>query len=299
MKQLITTIAFLITIHVFRQSKVSFTFDDGVIGDRPNYTFEEWNGMLLKKLNDANIEAMVFVTGNDKKGKKGKKLLESWNDNGHKIANHTFTHPNYNAKTTTIADFKSDFLKNDKVISKYSNYVKFFRFPYLKEGNTKEKVDAFREFLKSQDYRNGYVTIDASDWYIDSRLIKRLRENPLADLSDFREFYLNHIWERAQFYEKLSFEINGRHIKHTLLLHHNLAAALFLDDLIEMFRSKGWEIVSASEAYEDPVYKTETNFAGESLIYAQAKGSGKYDSILRYPAEDSRYEKDSMDKLGL
>tara|TARA_R110002153_G_scaffold168123_4_gene320853 strand:+ start:2530 stop:3429 length:900 start_codon:yes stop_codon:yes gene_type:complete len=299
MKQLITTIAFLITIHVFSQSKVSFTFDDGAIGDRPNYTFEEWNGMLLKKLNDANIEAMVFVTGNDKKGKKGKKLLESWNDNGHKIANHTFTHPNYNAKTTTIADFKSDFLKNDKVISKYSNYVKFFRFPYLKEGNTKEKVDAFREFLKSQDYRNGYVTIDASDWYIDSRLIKRLRENPLADLSDFREFYLNHIWERAQFYEKLSFEINGRHIKHTLLLHHNLAAALFLDDLIEMFRSKGWEIVSASEAYEDPVYKTETNFAGESLIYAQAKGSGKYDSILRYPAEDSRYEKDSMDKLGL
>ena len=108
----------------------------------------------------------------------------------------------------------------------------------MKEGNTKEKVDAFREFLKSQDYRNGYVTIDASDWYIDSRLIKRLRENPLADLSDFREFYLNHIWERAQFYEKLSFEINGRHIKHTLLLHHNLAAALFLDDLIEMFRNR-------------------------------------------------------------
>jgi len=299
MKQPITTLILLITIQIFSQSKVSFTFDDGALGNRPSYTFDEWNGMLLRKLNDANIEAMFFITGNDKTGTKGKQLLKSWNDNGHKIANHTFTHPNYNAKTTTTADFKTDFLKNDKLISKYSNYVKFFRFTYLKEGNTKEKVDAFRSFLKSQNYRNGYVTIDASDWYIDSRLVKRLRENPNADISDFREFYLNHMWERAQFYEKLSFEINGRHISHTLLLHHNLAAALFIDDLIKMFKDKGWEIVSATEAYEDPIYKTEPQFAGESLIYAQAKDSGKYEAILRYPAEDSRYEKDKMDDLGL
>ena len=66
-----------------------------------------------------------------------------------------------------------------------------------------------------------------------------------------------------------------------------------------MFKDKGWEIVSATKAYEDPVYKTETNFAGEGLIYAQAKDSGKYDDVLRYPAEDSRYEKEKMDELGL
>lgn len=299
MKQLITIVLFLIALQIHSQSKVSFTFDDGAIGDRPNYTFEEWNGMLLKKLKDANIEAMLFVTGNDKTGTKGKKLLESWNNDGHKIANHTFSHLNYNAKTTTIADFKSEFLKNDKIIKSYSNYSKFFRFPYLKEGDTKEKVDTFRSFLKNKNYRNGYVTIDASDWYIDSRLVKRLRENPLADINDFREFYLNHMWERAQFYEKLSFEINGRDISHTLLLHHNLAAALFVDDLIKMFKDKGWEIVSVTEAYKDPIYTEIPSYAGESLIYAQAKDSGKYDAILRYPAEDSRYEKDSMDKLGL
>ncbi len=299
MKQFITTIIFLMTIQAFSQSKVSFTFDDGALGDRPNYIFDEWNGMLLEKLKDAHIEAMLFVKGNDKTGVKGKKLLESWNDNGHKIANHTFSHPHYNAKTTTIGDFKNDFLKNGKVIESYSNYSKFFRFPYLKEGDTKEKIEAFREFLKIQDYRNGYVTIDASDWYIDSRLVKRLRENPNADISGFRAFYLNHIWERAQFYEKLSFEINGRHISHTLLLHHNLTAALFIDDLIAMFKEKGWEIVPVSKAYDDPIYLTETNFAGESLIYAQAKDSGSYDAILRYPAEDSSYEKEKMDLLGL
>ena len=242
---------------------------------------------------------MLFVAGKDKTGPKGKKLLESWNDQGHKIANHTLNHSNYNSENYSFEAFKADFIKNDSLINSYSNYCKFFRFPYLKEGNTQEKVDSVRKFLKEQNYRNGYVTIDASDWYIDSRLVKRLRENPNADISGFRDFYLNHIWERAQFYEKLSMEINGRHIKHTLLLHHNLAAALFIDDLIKMFKEKGWEIVSASEAYEDPIYKEIPKYAGESLIYAQAKEAGKYENILRYPAEDSRYEKDIMDKLGL
>ena len=39
--------------------------------------------------------------------------------------------------------------------------------------------------------------------------------------------------------------------------------------------------------------------AGESLIWALAKQSGKYEDLLRYPAEDEEYEKDKMDALGL
>lgn len=298
MKYFIITFLLLISFNSFSQA-VSFTFDDGSLSDKPNYSFEQWNGMLLKKLKDAKVEAMFFVKGNDKTSDKGKQLLNSWNDHGHKIANHTFTHPNYNSDITTITDFKNELITNDTVINSYANYSKFFRFPYLKEGNTKEKVEVFREFMKSQNYRNGHVTIDASDWYIDSRLVKKLKVNPYADIGDFRDYYLSHIWERAQFYEKLSSEINGRPINHSLLLHHNLAAALFIDDLIEMFKTNGWKIIAASKAYEDPVYLSETKFAGESLIYALAKDSGKYKGILRYPAEDSRYEKEKMDLLGL
>ncbi len=299
MKYILVTLVFLISLLTYSQPKLSFTFDDGSLGNRPNYSFDEWNGMLLKKLKDAHIEAMFFVTGKDKTGPKGKKLLDSWNNDGHKIANHTLNHLNYNRDKHTFDKFKNDFIKNDSLLKGYSNYCRFFRFPYLKEGNTTDKIDAARNFLKKQNYRNGHVTIDASDWYIDSRLLKRLRENPSADLSGFRDFYLNHIWEHAQFYEKLSFAINGRHISHTLLLHHNLAAALFIDDLIKMFNEKGWSIESASKAYNDPVYLTKTKFAGESLIYAQAKDAGNYNDILRYPAEDSRYEKEKMKALGL
>ena len=278
---------------------ISFTFDDGSTRDKPGYTFATWNAMLLEKLKKADVKAMLFVRGRGLQNQRGTQLLKSWDQHGHTIANHTFTHPNYSNPKVTVDQFKQELLKNERFIRGYAHFKKFFRFPYLKEGNTPEKVNAFRQFLKAQGYRNGHVTIDASDWYIDQRLLKRLRQKQYQDIQKFRAFYLNHIWERAQFYEKLGFELTGRHIKHNLLLHHNLCSALFIDDLIAMFKNKGWKIVSPLEAYQDPIYRQTTKYAGESLIYALAKDSGKYQGKLRYPAEDSRYEKAKMDALGL
>jgi len=187
------------------------------------------------------------------------------------------------------------------MINKYSNYCRYFRFPYLKEGNTEEKVNGFRQFLKQNDYKIAHVTIDASDWYIDSRLIKRLKENPQADISGFKNYYENHLLNRAMFYDSMAYQLKSRRIHHVLILHHNLAAALFLDDLIQHFKENGWEVVNTDEAYKDDIYKTQPDHipAGESLIWALAKKSGKFEKVLRYPAEDSEYEKDKMDKLGL
>lgn len=281
--------------------KISFTFDDGVTGDMPGYSFREWNAMLLQNLEKGGVKAIFFVTGSNKTDEKGRFLLKSWDDAGHSIANHTFSHPSYNSEKISFEAFCQELLKTDTVIREYRNYLKMFRFPYLKEGNTAEKINRFRSFMQERHYRNGYVTIDASDWAIDSRLRKKLKEQPGADLEPFRQFYLDHLYDRAVFYENLSQQLTGRHISHTILLHHNLAAALFADDLIALFREKGWDIVPATAAFEDSVYKEQPSNipAGESLIWALAKQSGRFDSILRYPAEDEQYEKEKMDQLGL
>lgn len=299
MKSVLLLLVLTFSTAVYAQPTISFTFDDGSTSNRAGIELEEWNMMLLKALEDAEINAVFFVSTRGKTTPKGRYVLKSWDEKGHLIANHTNAHPNFNNPDHTVELFQTELLKADAIIRSYDNYTRFFRFPYLKEGNTASKVDSIRQILKDNGYRNGHVTVDASDWYIDSRLIKRLRENPDADIEGFKAFYLEHIFERAQYYEKLSYELNGRHIKHNLLLHHNLAAALFLDDLIAMFKSKGWNVISAEEAYTDPIYQTVTRHAGESLIWAMAKDSGKFEHILRYPAEDSRYEKERMDKLGL
>ncbi|MEH0152588.1 polysaccharide deacetylase family protein [Limibacter armeniacum] len=299
MKYILLALVLITSFTAFAQPTISITFDDGNTSNQANYNFEEWNSMILNALDSAKIKTVFFVKTDNKSTDKGKYLLETWNNKGHLIANHTSSHPNFNRDDINAEDFRVQLLKADSLISTYSNYVKLFRFPYLKEGNTATEVDSIRQIMKYYGYQNGYVTIDASDWYIDSRLRKRLNQNPQADIEGFKEFYLEHLFERASYYENLSFELTGRHINHTLLLHHNLAAALFLDDLIDMFKSKGWNVVSASEAFKDPIFKQTPHYAGESLIWALAKDSGKYEGELRYPAEDSRYEKERMDELGL
>lgn len=280
---------------------ISFTFDDGNTADMPGYVFREWNAMLLDNLEKEKIRAVFFVTGRNKTDEKGRFLLESWNARGHRIGNHTFSHPSYHSDKVSFEDFKLEFLRTDSIIRQYGNYIRLFRFPYLKEGNTPEKISWFRAFLQEQGYRNGHVTIDASDWAIDSRLQKKLKARPDADLQPFRRFYLEHLYARAVYYENLAHQLTGRHIPHTLLLHHNLSAALFLDDLIALFREKGWDIVPADEAFEDAIFREMPTHvpAGESLIWALAKQSGKYEAVLRYPAEDETYERGRMDELGL
>jgi peptidoglycan-N-acetylglucosamine deacetylase len=76
---------------------------------------------------------------------------------------------------------------------------------------------------------------------------------------------------------------------------------LFLGDVLAMFQSKGWRLINAQDAFTDPVFSAEPNIlpAGESIIWALAKESGKFNGMLRYPGEDSEYEKPKMDKLGL
>ncbi len=288
---------------VIEKPKISFSFDDPTLKDLASYKNEVWDKMILKTLKKHNIQSTLYVCGMRIDSPEGLKLLKSWDEGGHKIANHSYYHYNFNSKkeTSSLENFKSDFFKTDSILKNFKNYSKYYRFPYLKEGNTQEKIDGFRNFLKENGYKHGYVSIDASDWYINNRMIDSLKINPNKDLNGYKDFYIQHLYERAVFYNELGKELGKNNISHVLLLHHNLTSALFLEDLIKHFKKMGWEIISTEEAYKDTIYQELPNIvpAGESIIWAKAKESGNFEHKLRYPAEDSIYEKETMDSLGL
>jgi peptidoglycan-N-acetylglucosamine deacetylase len=282
-------------------TEVALTIDDPIVSETPLLSPHERNEKILAALDKNGLKAALFVCGQRVDNEAGMKLLKSWDDNGHLIGSHSYSHLYYHSKKLTYEAFRDDFIKNEPLIKNLSHFEKFFRFPFLKEGDSKDKRDKMRSFLKERGYRNGYVTIDASDWYIDERLKKKLSENPKANISPYRDFYLKHIWERANFYNDLAKKIVGKEVKHTLLIHHTLLNALFLDDLIQMFKSRGWKLIDAQNAYQEiPLMKNPDAIpAGESILWSLAKQTGKFDEILRYPAEDAGYERKAIDKLGL
>jgi peptidoglycan/xylan/chitin deacetylase (PgdA/CDA1 family) len=279
--------------------QIAITMDDFRLTDDPMLSPKEKDERILDTLAKNEVEIALFVIGSEAERPLSQERLAVWDRTNHIIANHTYAHRSYN--NVPFQEFAAEIVKTDALLSRYKNFQRYFRFPLLKEGNTLQERDEMRAFLKAHGYKQGYVTIDASDWYVNSRLIARLRQNPQADIKPYRDYYLQHLWDRAQFYDDLSRKVLARSIKHTLLIHHNLLNALFLNDVLEMFRNKGWTIISAREAFQDPVFQKEPNIvpAGESLVWALAKETGKFDASLRYPGEDSVYEEDAMDKLGL
>jgi peptidoglycan/xylan/chitin deacetylase (PgdA/CDA1 family) len=261
----------------------------------------ERNQAILGALASHSLKAALFVIGRNVEDQEGKNLLAEWDRAGHLIGNHTYSHRNFNSRQMTLEGFEQEIIQAENLLQTFGGFKKYFRFPMLKEGDTAEKRDGLRAFLKQKGYRVGHVTIDNSDWIVDQRLTARLKSNPKADVRAYRDFYLEHMWDRAQYYNTLSRRVLGRQIHHTILMHFNLLNGLFLDDLLGMFKSKGWEFIGAPEAFADPVFEAKPKVlpAGESIVWALAKQNGTIAPSLRYPAEDGEYETARMNQLGL
>jgi peptidoglycan/xylan/chitin deacetylase (PgdA/CDA1 family) len=291
------TLAALLFASMANSQRIALTFDDGPdMADRIGLSPADRNAAILRQLAEAHLKSILFVTRTDTDQNRND-LIRQWGVEGHQIGNHTATHPDFDE--VSLADYERELLSCDKAIRDLPGFTRRFRFPYLKEGDTVEKRDGFRAFLDSKSYEAAPVSVDASDWYYSQRLSARLKAHPEADTLAYRDAYLRHLYDRAQYYDGLSRTVLGRSVAHVLLLHHNLINALYLKDVIQMFRDKGWTLIDSEAAFSDPVYgmRPDTLPAGESILWALAKQKGV--AGLRFPGEDAVYEKPMLDRQHL
>jgi peptidoglycan-N-acetylglucosamine deacetylase len=150
--------------HSMAQKQMAITIDDPNTYSTPLLGWEERNKYILTALDRHGIQAALFVCGMRIDDAQGRELLRTWDEKKHLICNHSYAHGYYNGPSMTCKAFASDFVKNDGLLQPYSNYTRLFRFPFLKEGATAQKRDSMRAMLSKYGYRNGYVTVDASDW---------------------------------------------------------------------------------------------------------------------------------------
>lgn len=280
---------------------ISLTMDDPNIYFESRMKWQEANKRILSALEDHKLKAALFVCGKRIDQPEAKGLVAQWDDAGHLICNHSYSHLMFTDPAITYDQFSSDFLRNEPLIAPYRHRTQLFRYPFLKEGDTAEKRDRFRALLKSNGYKVGHVTVDASDWYVNQRIAERMEKDHQAKLEPYRDYLVAHLLDRAAFYRQLSVEVVGREIPHTLLIHYSYMNALFLSNVLQAFEQVGWQWIDADRAYRDPVFQREPQIlpAGESLVWALAKEGGRFNDRLRYPGEDGEYEKAKMDALGL
>lgn len=229
--------------------EIAISFDDAPRRLTGHFSAHERARELTKALQSVEVKEVTFYCNSSFVNDSNKDVLKIYDKAGWTIANHTHTHPSFN--TNDFKTYKKDFLIAHENLSHFKNFKRLFRFPYLKEGDTLTKRDGMRALLKSQNYRNGYVTVDFSDWYLEDLFRQSLAKKEKVDLNRLRDLYISLAKESLLHYDNLAKKYLGYSPKHTLLLHETDLAALFIDDLVLALRSMGWRIISNERAYKD------------------------------------------------
>lgn len=139
--------------------------------------------------------------------------------------------------------------------------------------------------------------MDNDDTIVTDRIIKAKEQGKKINHEKVKELFLKHILGAAEFYEKLAIENLGYSPKHVLLLHEIDGTVLYIDSLVKELLKNGWKIISAKEAYEDPLYlKAPKNTYANNGIIAQMvyEKSGQKPKMAYYKWDE--LEKD-LDKL--
>src|SRR4030081_285369 len=68
------------------------TMDDFAWHNAVHLTAEERNQAILDVLSSRRAKAALFVVGENAEEERGKAMLKKWDDAGHMIGNHTYSH---------------------------------------------------------------------------------------------------------------------------------------------------------------------------------------------------------------
>lgn len=195
-------------------------------------------------------------------------LLRQWADAGLELGNHSYSHKSLNA--IDLAAYEKDILDGEPVtrelMKSRGKSLRFFRHPYLQTGLTLDIKASFNQFLKEHGYTIAPVTVDNADWIFASAYDKAFDAGDKKLMKRVGEAYVPYMESKIDYWERQSVKLFGREVKQTLLIHANFINSDYLDDLVEMFKKRGYEFVTLEDALTDEAYRLPDTFTGRGGI---------------------------------
>lgn len=280
--------------------KIALTFDDLPLNGAlpPDRKQSDFARETIAVLNKHRIPPSYGFINADKleRNPDGALALRIWVDGGHPLANHTYNH--LDLTKNSAADFQREILRNEPALSLLmppdgklrGHSFKWFRYPYLHEGDTPEKRLAIRAFLAENGYRVAQTTLDFEDYLWNSAHARCWMKRDEASLRWLRESYLQAARDFIRLGVDHSRQVFGRDIHHVLLLHLGSFSAHILPDLFALLKEENFEIVTLEEAQRDPAYDYDPDLPhprGGTLVEQgmMAKGLPWPENAPRLPRE--------------
>lgn len=253
----------IIPVQNLKPTQLAITVDDlPGVGDLPPGVsrIEVENQMLaaFKKHNLENVYGMVIV-GEAKGSHLGRDIINRWIAANNDVANHTYSHSDL-AKVSS-AFYIADIQNADNYLSQIqqAGSYKYFRYPYLSEGNTFEKRSSVRSFLFNNDYQIAPVTVNFSDYEWNDPYARCVKQNNMPAIAWLKKTYINqalNALDNAHYSSNILFHHD---VKNILLVHLGPFDAVMMDDLLTAYEKQGVQFISLPEALTDPVYQLNRN----------------------------------------
>jgi peptidoglycan/xylan/chitin deacetylase (PgdA/CDA1 family) len=234
--------------------RIALTFDDVPRHAGAFLTEDERTTRLIDGLAKVGVEQAAFfvTTGNLGQTTGGAERIARYVAAGHVLANHTHSHPHLSEVPAEA--FLADVDQASAWLAKQPANRPWMRYPYLDEGrDDRTKREAVRAGLAARGLANGVVTIDASDWHYDDLATQAKAAGRAIDMQALGDLWVESHVESAEFYDDLARRALGRSPAHVMLLHEADVTALYVADLVAALRAKGWQVITADEAFADPL----------------------------------------------
>jgi peptidoglycan/xylan/chitin deacetylase (PgdA/CDA1 family)/ketosteroid isomerase-like protein len=210
---------------------------------------------LLAVLKKHRIQAVGLVTWGRMKDPERARLLDLWLAEGHELGNHSATHPSLTQQSAEafIADIEQGRSALTKYLASRGKTMRFFRFPFLREGETLEKLRAVRAYLATSKQTVLPVTIDNQDWSF---------EQPFVQGKPVSEEYQEALHVAVRFAEARGDKLVGGTSPQILLLHANAVGAAEWDRLFTWLEQRGYRFATADEVLAHPIFSAPHEFIG-------------------------------------
>ncbi|HXR53001.1 MAG TPA: polysaccharide deacetylase family protein [Steroidobacteraceae bacterium] len=256
-----------------RSEKVALTFDDLPLNGElaPGMTRAGIVRDVLQVLRKHRVPPVYgFVNAQRMEGAPdGAEALRMWVAGGQRVGNHSYSHPDLSR--TTTEEFLAEVRRNEPVLQLLDpgNGWHWFRYPYLREGETLEKRRAVRQGLAARGYRIAQVTLDYEDYLWNSPFSRCVAQGDRQGIAWLRSSYLETATRYLELDREMARRVYGRPIDHVLLLHLGAYSSTILPALLELLHAQGFELATLEEVQRDAIYAGDPDGAsaqGGSLV---------------------------------
>ncbi len=181
-------------------------------------------------------------------------VLKIWRDAGQPLGNHGWAH--LNLAQIDVATFEAELTRNEPLLKSLAagSEWRWFRFPFLSEGETPEKRAAVRELLKARGYHIASVTMSFGDYAWNEPYARCVAKADQKAIADLETRYLKAAELSLAHSRALSSTLYGADIPYVLLMHLGAFDARMAPRLLALYRSLGVTFVSLEEAQAHPFY---------------------------------------------